>query len=539
LSTNSVLPSAYQKSSDFFESDHHLQTILQYLLNEQANVWLTPRLKKLGYQAANEMDELSMTADKQGPELKKRNFWGENVNEIEFHPAYKKLAKIAVDSGMFKLKWESGLKELFRGQRNAMTFALGHLYTLGENGIYCPLCMTDGVAKIIDRHGNDEMKETLLPKIAADDVKDFYTGAMYLTEKSGGSDVGANVTKARPIGELRYQLNGEKWFCSNANAELILALARTPDAKPGTRGLSIFLIEKHLENGRKNPINIIRLKDKLGVRSMASAECKLENTLATRIGDEGNGFKIMTEMINLSRIYNAVSAMGIARRTITEAWQYAHQRTTFGRTLISHALVRQSYATLGSRWLGLYSLMWRAIEAMDKEEQGDEKEAMLLRFLTPMVKWTTAEFTVFATRESMELMGGIGYIEDGIFPKFHRDALVLPIWEGSGNIMVLDQLRVLQKHGEKLIPLLISEFKDEEIPELCEQLSKLNMTDSPDEAELKGKQFLTNLALAIQRSLLTEKPWNNIAGKTALTIFEDPFHPISKENLDVLIGWDF
>ncbi|MBI1194200.1 MAG: hypothetical protein GC205_13665 [Bacteroidetes bacterium] len=261
----------------------------------------------------------------------------------------------------------------------------------------------------------------------------------------GAAGVGAGGAATAGSAGTLYQLYGEKWFCSNANAELALALARTDPAIAGTRGLSIFLLEQQGPDGKPNPRQVLRLKEKLGVRSMASAELMLTGTWGRRLGEEGQGFAIMTEMINLSRLYNAVTAVALVRRALREAWFFLRHRKTFGKPALEHALVRERLERLAAGWLGELQLCWRAIEALDAADAGNAHEAALVRLLTPMVKRSSAEFSVYAIRECMELMGGIGYIEDGVMPKLLRDANVLPIWEGAGNIMLLDMLRALQK----------------------------------------------------------------------------------------------
>lgn len=185
---------------------------------------------------------------------------------------------------------------------------------MSEGGLPCPLCMTDGAARLIDCYCEPENRERLLHHIYTDSADELYTGAMFLTEKAGGSDVGANLVTATHLEGKYYALNGEKWFCSNANAEIIFVLARTNPEVQGTRGLSIFLVEKNKPDGTKNTMEVVRLKDKLGVRSMASAECILQDLLGKLVGKEGEGFKLMADMINLSRLYNALVSLSEMRR---------------------------------------------------------------------------------------------------------------------------------------------------------------------------------------------------------------------------------
>jgi len=442
---NRVLPEGFSTSKNFYASDLILQHYLNQYCSASGYAYMHDRLNRLGKQAATEMDEYSMNADKNPPKLTPRNAYGEDINEVTFHPHYWDLMRIAVQSEMFHVKWQPELKERYAAERHRLGFAAGYLYAMSESGQYCPLCMTDGVARLIQRYANEEDKARLLPRIATLNVDDLFTGAMFLTEKAGGSDVGANIVTARHFKDDLYVLSGEKWFCSNVNADLIFVLARTDTEVKGTKGLSIFLVEKYLPDGKRNPMRIIRLKDKLGVRSMASAECFLENTVGKLIGSEFDGFRIMADMINLSRLYNSVAAISGSRRAMIEAYQFVSQRISFKKEAIEHALIRTKLMELGAMQVANFYLTMRAIEALDKADNGDETEAHLLRLLTPMLKRTTAAESVYIVRESMELMGGLGYIEDTVMPKIMRDVMVLPIWEGAGNIMLLDMLRATFK----------------------------------------------------------------------------------------------
>lgn len=471
---NQVLRDDYQPSRNFYRSDRILRHLLTRECSGEGLSFMEERLQKLGEQAAGVMNELSMRADKNGPELVKRNWLGEKRDEIRFHPAYEELTRIAVDSGMFYVKWDPELRHRFREERHRLGFAAGFLFAMSESGLYCPLCMTDGAARLVDRYCSEEDRTRLLPHIYTRNAGELYTGAMFLTEKSGGSDVGANLVSAEPHRDDYHLLNGEKWFCSNADAEIIFALARTDPETPGTRGLSIFLVEPTLPDGSLNPMDIVRLKEKLGVRSMASAEIIMTDTRGKLVGEEGKGFKIMTDMINLSRLYNAVAAVAGERRALIEAYQFLKHRHTFGKNALDHALVRDKLTELGARTLADFYLTWRTIIALDRADNGDEREQHLVRLLTPMTKKATAENCVYNIRESMELMGGMGYIEDGVMPKIMRDAMVLPIWEGAGNIMVLDMLRALRK--------------SKGVQFLCEDIKQLL-----SEGELPARDFLLKL----------------------------------------------
>jgi len=500
---NRVLKESYSPSADFYKSDLILHNYLKNNLSETALKYFHPKLDKLGEEAAGRMNVLSLLADKNGPELIKRDPFGETLNEIRFHPAYWELMQIAVESEMMRVKWEPELRKKFTAERHRLGFSAGFLYGMSEMGIYCPLCMTDGAARIIDLYCTEEDKKRILPHIATDNPEEFYTGAMFLTEKAGGSDVGANLVKATHYKDNYYHLNGEKWFCSNANADIIMVLARTDENIQGTKGLSLFMVEKKLPDCKKNPIEFIRLKDKLGVRSMASAECMLTNTVGKLVGKETEGFKIMAEMMNLSRLYNSVAAVSVARRAIVESYEFLCNRMIFGKTAIEHALIRTKLQELAALYNANFYMLWRTIKALDNADNGNEKEAALLRLLVPMIKKWSSESGVYIVRESMELMGGIGYIEDQVIPKLMRDVMVLPIWEGAGNIMILDMLRALYKSDGFLV--MCEEIKSsvanhkkyekqvhEELNELIILSEKLSTLDK-DTMEASARLFFERL----------------------------------------------
>jgi len=484
---NKVLNEDHRVSQNFYDSDLMFQHFFKTESSQAAQQFMDKRLQKLGELAANTMNALSLRADKQGPTLVKRNFYGETINDIQFHPAYNQLLEIAV------------LDKLF-------------------------------------------------------------TGAMFLTEKAGGSDVGANMVTATHYKEDYYLLNGEKWFCSNANAEVIFALARTDPKIKGTKGLSIFLIEKQRPDGTKNEMDIIRLKDKLGVRSMASAEIMLTDTLGKLVGEEGQGFKIMTDMINLSRLYNSVAALSGNRRALIEAYQFLNHRTVFGSNALKKPLIRTKLTELGANYVADFYLTWHAIKTLDLADNGDDDAKQLLRLITPMVKKRTAENGVYSIRESMELMGGMGYIEDGVLPKVMRDAMVLPIWEGASNIMVLDMLRAATK--SKGAPKLFKDIRNQfvkisrkeqkfllpafhQVIRIFQQLPDF----SQELKETTAKPLFEQLTALYQIALLLKykdpqsEQWINPALAYLMSQFRDSKltikHPNTTDTIKDLMAWEF
>lgn len=533
-----VLQPGFRRSENFYRSDRGLQELWKKVFPQEIWMRMEPLVESMGSTAACRMDALAREADRYPPELVPRNWYGEDIQEIRYHPAYWQLMDLAVQSGMFRIKWAPTLRQQFTRYRHAAGFAIGFLYAMAENGLYCPLCMTDGAALLIDKYGNKDDQERLLPRIYTDDPRQFITGAMFLTEKAGGSDVGANRCTARHAEGVWYRLNGEKWFCSNASAQVAFVLARTQENVPGTRGLSLFLVEPEGPDGLPNPRRIVRLKDKLGVRSMASAEIVLTDTWGKRYGHEGEGFKIMADMINLSRLYNALTAVADMRRALAEAWQFMKFRHTFGRPVLDHALVRWKWLHLLRIYYGDLALVWRTIQAYDRSESGDAREALVVRLLTPMAKKCTAENAVYLVRECMELVGGMGYIEDGPLPRLLRDCLVLPIWEGAGNIMALDMARALGKHPE--LPDILPEVEgltgSEEVGGACRQIKDRWPKEGPW-ADLDRLALLQDLESAIKKALVAHY-WGG--GSIYLKLMQEK-HPsaFSSDEVEGLTAWEF
>lgn len=552
---NKVLRKPYQPGINFWESDLILQHFAARYFSKEGIDYMRPKWVQLGKEAATGMDALSHLADKNPPVLIKRDQWGETINKIEFHPAYATLTEIAVASEMFRVKWEPNLRSRFQQERHSLGFVSDFLFNMSEGGLPCPLCMTDGAARLIDRYCEPRDRDRLLPHIYTSSAEDLYTGAMFLTEKRGGSDVGANLVSATQVEGKYYALNGEKWFCSNASAEIIFVLARARPDVEGTRGLSIFLVEKHRPDGSKNTMEIVRLKDKLGVRSMASAECLLQDTWGKLIGEEGEGFKIMTDMINLSRLYNAIASLSEMRRGLIEAYTFLEHRLSFGKPALQHALIREKLWELGSRYVANFYLCWHAVQLLDKADNGDAKATELLRLVTPMVKKEAAQTGVYLIRESMELMGGLGYIEDTVMPKLMRDTMVLPIWEGAGNIMVLDMLRASVK--SKGLDLMLHDIEKNILPadnaELKKELNELKemapllLEQEQEVMETSALFFFERLTLLFQQSLLIQyrdeesSPWIATAqqyfkerkGKTTNFV-----SPPAEESIRQLVAWE-
>jgi alkylation response protein AidB-like acyl-CoA dehydrogenase len=431
-------------SDNYWDACPDFRALCRRKLSDAAFAWAEPQLSAMGEQAATVVAPLAAIADREQPRLVTHDARGERISRVDHHSSYREMERVAYGSGMIAMKYsthEHSRESVFVG------FALGYLFGMAECGLYCPVCMTDGVARVLTRHGSPEQVQRVVPHLTSTDPATLWTGAMFLTERSGGSDVGANQTVAARDADGTWRLTGHKWFCSNVDAQAVLVTARV--SGEGTRGLRTFLLEP-----RDNPgFTIERLKAKLGVRSMATGEVTLTSARAEEVG----GFDVMTDMLNLSRLYNAVASVALISRAVMEARHYIERRHAFGRPIIEFPLAQETFFDIEAEHVGAMLLTFEAVEAMMRADAGDADAAKLLRVLTPIVKAVTGKLAVPCASEAMELIGGNGYIEDSPMPRLLRDAQVLPIWEGTTNILVLDALRVMHKEGTQ--ELLLSRVR--------------------------------------------------------------------------------
>jgi alkylation response protein AidB-like acyl-CoA dehydrogenase len=430
-----------------YESDPALKRIIGGLSKEAAN-WATPRLRALGEKSATALVELAQTANQNIPKLSVCDRFGNRVDNIEFHPSYRALRQSSYGEGIVGSYYDSKVRAVLAADSEVIKFAEGYLFSQAEQGLYCPICMTDGVAFLVEKYGTAQQKSHYLPHLTSCNLDSLWEGAMFLTERAGGSDVGATETIAKPVGtDGRYALYGQKWFCSNAGAEAAAVLARVEGGKPGTHGLGLFLMRRHDDDGKLNNQTMERLKDKLGTRSMPTGEITLEGAIAEPLGDLSRGFVQMADMLNLSRLYNATASIAVVRSVLSEALRYCHYRRTFGHRLNEYPLVQEKLVELAVEWeasmhtlFTVHGLRGKVLAGIDSES--DRK---LLRIMTPLLKYRTASLAVRAASDCLELHGGCGYIEDWTLARMFRDAQVLPVWEGTTNMMVLDAVRSMVK----------------------------------------------------------------------------------------------
>ena len=443
---------------NFYTADPDLTFLLRQHLSVEEFERAQELLTNMGAVASQKMDGLAATADRQVPVLTQFDKRGQRVDEVIFHPAYSELERIAYqDFAIAACTHREGALGWPGRVPQPVKFALGYLGMQAESGVFCPVSMTDALARVLERYGSQPLKQRFLPGLTALTMEELQQGAMFLTEKQGGSDVGLTSTVAKPRASIEYadgqlqpewELWGDKWFCSNVNAELILTLARPEGTPAGTRGLGLFLVPRTLENGQRNAYTINRLKNKLGTRSMATGEVTLQGVQAYLIGELGRGFVQMTEMINLTRIWAAIGSLAAMRRSYLEAIVHTHSRFAFGRTLAEQPLMRRQLVDLLIEVEGCAALAFETAAVLERVDRfGAEKDRRLLRILTPLCKYYVPKRGEHVTLEALEMRGGNGYVEDWPNARLLRDCIVNVIWEGSSNVIVLDVARAIAREG--------------------------------------------------------------------------------------------
>jgi alkylation response protein AidB-like acyl-CoA dehydrogenase len=433
------MPIPESPHESYWDVSAGLKRVLHARLSAQDYAWAEPLLAAMGRSAAFEVAPRAAVADREGPRLVTHDPLGNRIDRIDYHPAYGEMQAIAYGSGMVGMKYDAATLAAHPDAVQLVGFALGYLFGMAEMGLFCPVCMTDGVARILDIYGGRERFGATIERLAASDMQRVWTGAMFLTERIGGSDVGANETIARQQADGDWALTGSKWFCSNVDADAILVTARPEGAPAGTRGLKTFLVLRNAAPG----LTIERIKDKLGVRSMPTGEVTLDEVPAVEVGD----FHSIAEMLNLSRLYNSVAAAAVMGRAVHEARHYIERRHAFGKAVIEHPLAHETLLDAEAEQLGALHLAFETVDALGRADRGGEDAARERRFLTPVVKAVTGKLAVPVVSECMELIGGNAYIEESPLPRLLRDAQVLPIWEGTTNILALDALRAARKEG--------------------------------------------------------------------------------------------
>jgi acyl-CoA dehydrogenase len=433
---------------NFYAIDRGLRDLLPLYLAADDMRGLEPHFARLGELAGGRLDQLARIADKHPPVLHPRDRFGRDEDWIDYHSAYREMETIAFGDFQFHaMSHRAGALGMDRPLPAVAKYALQYLFVQAEFGLMCPISVTDTSIHLIRKFADKELQDYLLPKMLSGDVATMWKGTQFMTERAGGSDVGAIETVAR-FEDGAWRLYGDKWFCSHADAEVALMLARPEGAAEGTKGLALFALPRWLKNGRRNAYRIVRVKDKLGTKSMASGEILLDGAVAYLVGDINAGLKQMMEQVNLSRLSHGVRAAAMMRRCLNEAMACARGREAFGHTIIDYPLLRRQLLKIALPVEQSLSMFLFAASAMDRANAGDTSAADILRILTPLLKFRACRDNIPVATGAMEVRGGNGYIEEWVNARLVRDAHIGVLWEGTSNINALDIItRAVGKSG--------------------------------------------------------------------------------------------
>jgi acyl-CoA dehydrogenase len=433
---------------NFFSSDVLLAGFLRRKLPMDLLAALTPEFLALGAEAAGPLSALQQADRLSEPVLTQWDAWGNRVDRIEISPLWHEAERRAVHYGLTALPYERREREWSRLRQ----FVLVYLFHPVTDVYSCPLAMTDGAARALGDSGNRALAARAVPHLTSRDPTQFWTSGQWMTEASGGSDVGRSQTVAERDEHGVWRLFGKKWFTSAATSQMALTLARPAGNGPGSNGLAMFYLECRDGAGKLNGIRIERLKDKLGTRKVPTAELQLDGTRAELVGAMTGGTRTIEPMLQVTRSWNGVCASAAMRHAHRLAADYAQRRIAFGAPLAELPLHRETLLDLEAECAGAFLLTFWLVEVLGRAEAGlaNEDEALLLRLLTPLVKLTTGKQAVSAVSEAIEAFGGAGYVEDTGLPTILRDTQVLPIWEGTTNVLALDLL--LRSEFDRALP---------------------------------------------------------------------------------------
>lgn len=434
------------RGMNLYACDPSLRRLLEVYLPPEVLAQWQDTLEGLGARAGDELDVLALSADRNPPVLAPRTRRGEDLQSIRKHPDYVALERVAYS--------ELGLASMSHhpdGPPPLVKYALTYLFVQAEFGLCCPVSMTDSLTRTLRKFGSPELVARYLPSLASRDFDSLFQGAMFMTEQAAGSDVARTRTLAR-LEEGEWKLYGDKWFCSNPDADLAMVLARPEGAPEGMKGVTLFLLPRHRPDGSRNAYRILRLKDKLGTRSMASGEICLEGASAYLIGEVGRGFQQMADMVNMSRLSNGVRAAGLMRRALSEALFIARHRRAFGKHLVDMPLMQKQLLKLMLPAEQARSMFMQIATLLPRADGGDAEAQKCVRILTPLIKFRACRDARRVTGDAMEVRGGVGYIEEWSDARLVRDAHLGSIWEGTSNIVALDIARAVTRE-QALAPL--------------------------------------------------------------------------------------
>ncbi|MGH8236661.1 MAG: acyl-CoA dehydrogenase family protein [Steroidobacteraceae bacterium] len=437
MTTGSFVQSAPGLGNQYLD-DRFLLDYLERKLPHATLRVIAPELKQLGELAGGELYSLQLADRANEPTLVQWDAWGNRIDRIEITPLWQRAAQIAAQAGLIAIPYERA-----HGRHSRIhQFAAVYLFHPSSDVYTCPLAMTDGAARTLMASNNAQLIERAVRRLTSRDPAQAWTSGQWMTESTGGSDVGASLTRAERDEHGHWRLYGKKWFTSAITSQMALTLARPAGNGPGGSGLAMFCVETHDDAGRLNGMRVERLKDKLGTRKVPTAELLLDGARAELVGDTRNGTRNIEPMLVVTRAWNSVTSVAFMRRALALARSYAGQRRAFGSMLNELPLHVDTLAGLEAETRGAFLLAFELVELMGRQEAGElsDSQRALMRLLTPIAKLLTAKQAVAVVSECIEAFGGAGYVEDTGLPALLRDTQVLPIWEGTTNVLALDAL---------------------------------------------------------------------------------------------------
>jgi putative acyl-CoA dehydrogenase len=480
---------------NLFTSDPALMEAVE----RECAAWAKPRLEAFGGVLGTEdWIRRGFQANEYPPVLETHDRFGHRRDEVEFHPAWHELMTLSIGNGLHSLPWAEARKGA-HAARAAMMMLAGE----NEAGHMCPVSMTYSSVPVLrlDPELASEWEPTIVsteydPRFRPHREKTGALIGMAMTEKQGGSDLRANTTRAEPVRAKEYRITGHKWFCSAPVSDAFLVLAQAPG------GLTCFFLPRWTPDGVRNGFQIQRLKRKLGNRSNSSGEIEFESAWARRIGEEGRGVATIMEMVQHTRLDCCIGAAAIVRRALVEAIHHARHRSAFGRRLEDQPLMRSVLADLAIESEMATTVTMRLARAFDRRST-DEGEHAFARLATAVGKYWLCKRAAPAIAEALECLGGSGYVEESILPRLYREAPLNSIWEGSGNVICLDVLRVLRKEPECaeafLAELRLAKGADRRLDQAIRELETL-LTGAADEAG--ARLLVERMAVLLGASLV-------------------------------------
>jgi putative acyl-CoA dehydrogenase len=471
---------------------------LKESLEREGAAWAQDMVSELGRLAGTEEAiDWGFQANVNPPRLRTHDPFGERIDEVDFHPAWHELMRVAVGHGLHALPWREP-----RPGAHAARAAAFYVWSQVEGGHGCPISMTYAAVPALRKAPRlaaqwEPLMTTLDydPGLRAATSKKGVLFGMAMTERQGGSDVRSNTTQASPGGPAgEYILTGHKWFCSAPMCDAFLVLAQAPG------GLSCFLLPRVLPDGTRNAFHIERLKDKLGNRSNASSEVAFDGAWAAMVGEEGDGVRTIIEMVNHTRLDCVIGSASLMRQAVAQALHHTAHRHAFGKLLSDQPLMVNVLADLALESEATTILMMRLAGAFDRAT--DSAEASFRRIGVAIAKFWTCKRAIAVVAEALECHGGNGYVEESILPRLYREAPLNSIWEGSGNVNALDVLRAMQREPESLMSYFgeVEAASDSRLKRAVDEIKR--EIAFPAELEFRARHLVQRMAVALEASLM-------------------------------------